>query len=78
MRPAVWKPAAPAGGTFGGVNQPTAGARSEKALPKGEHPYQLYSLGSLSPQPSPPAPDEVACSFRFGGVAPGDPKRKAR
>ena len=59
VRPAVWTPAASPGGTFGAMNQPTAGARSEKALPKGEHPYQLYSLGSLSHRPSPPAPTNI-------------------
>ncbi|KAJ8613269.1 hypothetical protein CTAYLR_008527 [Chrysophaeum taylorii] len=31
---------------MGGMNRPTAGARHEAALPKGEHPLQLYSLGT--------------------------------
>jgi GST-like protein len=34
------------GGKFGGMNRPTAGPRFEKALPIGEHPLQLYSLGT--------------------------------
>lgn len=34
------------GGTFGGTNRPTAGARSELTLPKGEFDYQLYSLNT--------------------------------
>jgi GST-like protein len=49
-RPDVWGPPKAMNGTFGGINQPTAGARFEKTLPKGKHPYQLYSLGCL---PSP-------------------------
>ena len=34
------------GGVMGGMNRPTAGARHEKKLPKGEHELQLYSLGT--------------------------------
>lgn len=34
------------GGNFTGINRPSAGARTEKALPVGEHPFQLYSLGT--------------------------------
>ena len=34
------------GGAFGGINQPTAGPRFEQDLPRGAHPYQLYSLGT--------------------------------
>eukprot|EP00928_Gymnodinium_smaydae_P079075 TRINITY_DN63097_c0_g1_i1.p1 TRINITY_DN63097_c0_g1~~TRINITY_DN63097_c0_g1_i1.p1 ORF type:complete len:283 (-),score=55.55 TRINITY_DN63097_c0_g1_i1:164-1012(-) len=34
------------GGPMGGMNRPTAGVRSEEELPKGEHPLQLYSLGT--------------------------------
>lgn len=43
--PEVWE-AKPALGPFGGMNRPTAGARSEKELPRGEHALQLYSLGT--------------------------------
>ncbi len=43
--PKVWAPAE-SGGQFSGVNRPTAGAREEKELPVGEHPFQLYSLGT--------------------------------
>merc|ERR1719329_1805620 len=38
------------GGPQSQMNQPTAGARSEEALPKGEHPIQLYSLGTPNGQ----------------------------
>ena len=31
---------------FAGINRPTAGAREERELPVGEHPFQLYSLGT--------------------------------
>ena len=30
------------GGNFGAMNRPTAGARFEEELRKGDHPYQLY------------------------------------
>ncbi len=47
--PPVWKVPGGEGQPFGGMNRPTAGARSEKALQKGEHPIQLYSLGRIQP-----------------------------
>lgn len=34
------------GGQFAGINRPTAGAREERELPVGEHPFQLYSLAT--------------------------------
>ena len=34
------------GGTFGSINRPTAGPRREEAIPRGEAPVQLYSLGT--------------------------------
>ncbi|MFC3100806.1 glutathione-dependent disulfide-bond oxidoreductase [Altererythrobacter lauratis] len=43
--PRVWSPD-DMGGAFGAINRPTSGAREEKALPVGEHPFQLYSLGT--------------------------------
>lgn len=43
--PQVWTPS-DMGGRFGGLNQPTAGARHELTLPKGDKPYQLYSLNT--------------------------------
>ncbi|RIV86114.1 glutathione-dependent disulfide-bond oxidoreductase [Aurantiacibacter xanthus] len=44
--PEVWTSDAENGGQFSGINRPTAGAREEKELPVGEHPFQLYSLGT--------------------------------
>ena len=44
--PKVWNPDTVSGGRFAGINRPTAGARSEKALPEGDHPFQLYSLAT--------------------------------
>lgn len=44
--PKVWSVDADNGGQFSAVNRPTAGAREEKVLPVGEHPFQLYSLGT--------------------------------
>jgi len=34
------------GGAMGAMNKPTAGARFERALPKGKHPLQLHSMGT--------------------------------
>ena len=44
--PEVWEFDPENGGQFAGLNRPTAGAREEVDLPSGEHPYQLYSLGT--------------------------------
>ena len=44
--PKVWTFDEANGGQFSGVNRPTAGAREEKVLPVGAHPFQLYSLGT--------------------------------
>lgn len=44
--PKVWKHVEGNGGKFAGINRPTAGARVEKQLPVGEHPFQLYSLAT--------------------------------
>lgn len=40
--PEVWTNTE-SGGKFAGINRPTAGAREDRALPVGEHPFQLYS-----------------------------------
>ena len=44
--PKIWTMKEGHGGKFAGINQPTAGARSTRELPQGEHPFQLYSLGT--------------------------------
>ena len=44
--PQVWKWEAQDGGAFTNINRPVAGATHEKVLPVGEHPLQLYSLGT--------------------------------
>ena len=44
--PKVWVWEKPDGGTWGEHNRPTAGATHERELPVGEHPLQLYSLGT--------------------------------
>ncbi|SPR00151.1 Glutathione S-transferase, C-terminal domain [Plasmodiophora brassicae] len=48
--PGVWSPSTAPGGAFGGINRPTAGARSEAILPVGQHALQLYSLGTPNGQ----------------------------
>ena len=44
--PEVWTLDPENGGQFAGINRPTAGPREERELPVGEHPFQLYSLGT--------------------------------
>ena len=44
--PEVWKWEADNGGRFAAINKPTAGSSHEKELPRGEHPFQLYSLAT--------------------------------
>lgn len=44
--PKVWKEDKNLGGTWGSINRPTAGARFEKELPKGDKPIQLYSVAT--------------------------------
>jgi len=44
--PKVWTFAAESGGRFAKINRPTAGSTHDKALPVGEHPFQLYSLAT--------------------------------
>ena len=44
--PKVWIWEAPSGGQFASINRPVAGATHDAALPLGDHPLQLYSLGT--------------------------------
>ena len=48
--PAVWTWDPGNGGPFASINRPTAGAQQERELPVGEHPFQLYSLGTPNGQ----------------------------
>ncbi len=48
--PAVWVWDKTNGGQFANINRPTAGAQFERELPVGEHPFQLYSLGTPNGQ----------------------------
>lgn len=48
--PKVWQWNRQDGGRFAAVNRPTAGARTDKALPLGRHPLQLYSLATPNGQ----------------------------
>ena len=42
----VWHYREGNGGQFAAINRPFAGARFERDLPEGEHPFQLYSLAT--------------------------------
>jgi len=44
--PEVWTWDTESGGKFANINRPISGATSEKDLPVGEHPLQLYSMGT--------------------------------
>lgn len=44
--PKVWTWESENGGNFANINRPIAGATHDKALPVGEHPFQLYSLAT--------------------------------
>lgn len=44
--PKVWTWDKSSGGKFANINRPISGATSEKDLPVGEHPLQLYSLAT--------------------------------
>lgn len=44
--PKVWQWEEKNGGRFANINRPTAGSTHDKELPVGEHPMQLYSLGT--------------------------------
>ena len=44
--PKVWTWEQPNGGTFASTNRPIAGATHDAELPRGKHPFQLYSRGT--------------------------------
>ncbi|MCH2056265.1 MAG: glutathione-dependent disulfide-bond oxidoreductase [Thalassotalea sp.] len=44
--PKVWTWDSESGGKFANINRPISGATHEKELPKGKHPFQLYSLAT--------------------------------
>lgn len=48
--PKVWKNEASSGNKWANINSPESGARFERELPKGGHPFQLYSLATPNGQ----------------------------
>jgi GST-like protein len=48
--PKVWTWDKENGGQFSNINRPISGATSEKELPTGKHPLQLYSMGTPNGQ----------------------------
>lgn len=51
------------GGAFSGINSSTAGARSQKELPVGTHPLQLYSLATPNGQKITIALEEMGLKY---------------
>lgn len=48
--PKVWEWKKGSGGRFANINRPIAGPTHEKELPRGKHPFQLYSLATPNGQ----------------------------
>jgi GSH-dependent disulfide-bond oxidoreductase len=48
--PKVWSWDQENGGQFASINRPIAGPTHDKDLPRGKHPFQLYSLGTPNGQ----------------------------
>ncbi|EDM65414.1 putative glutathione S-transferase [Moritella sp. PE36] len=48
--PRVWTNDEDSGGEWASINRPVSGATHDKALPVGQHPLQLYSLGTPNGQ----------------------------
>lgn len=48
--PKVWTMNADNGGQWASINRPDSGARFEQELPVGQHPLQLYSMGTPNGQ----------------------------
>lgn len=48
--PEIWKWDDQGSGEWTSINRPFAGARTEKDLPRGEHPFQLHSQGTPNGQ----------------------------
>ncbi|MDO6428572.1 glutathione-dependent disulfide-bond oxidoreductase [Thalassotalea sp. 1_MG-2023] len=48
--PKIWRQDAVSGGKWASINRPVSGATHEKTLPVGEHPLQLYSMGTPNGQ----------------------------
>jgi len=44
--PQVWSWDKPSGGKFASINRPVAGPTHDRQLPVGDHPLQLYSMGT--------------------------------
>ena len=48
--PRIWTWDEPSGGQFANINRPIAGPTHDRELPVGNHPFQLYSLGTPNGQ----------------------------
>jgi len=59
LAPSLWKRK----GTFTGINRATAGARSQRDLPVGKHPLQLYSMATPNGQKVTIALEELGVEY---------------
>ena len=48
--PKIWLNDSENGGQWSSINRPDSGARHERELPVGQHPFQLYSMGTPNGQ----------------------------
>ncbi len=64
----VWTWDKSGGGAFANINRPISGPTHDKTLPVGEHPLQLYSLGTPNGQKS----------DHYAGRAPGAGRDRSR
>ena len=82
--PKVWAWESPSGGQFANINRPIAGPTHDKKLPVGDHPLQLYSLGTPNGQKVSIMLEELLAAGHEGAeydawyiyIGEGDQKRK--
>ncbi len=66
--PKIWTWDKANGGQFASINRPVSGSTHEQALPVGEHPLQLYSLGTPNGQKVTIMLEELLAMGHAGGL----------